>query len=131
MSGVSSVSCHKSVFKIFIIFLAAPMGFEPTIFAVTERYANRYTTRPLFQVFIVACRLVEPHLISNDVKFFCCLPTSKPLNLSIMVPVEGIEPPTFGLQNRCTAYCAKLAFGGNEGSRTPVYHIFLIHFLHI
>ena len=40
----------------------------------------------------------------------------------------GIEPPTFGLQNRCTAYCAKLAFGGNEGSRTPVYHILLYIF---
>lgn len=134
------------------------MGFEPTIFAVTERYVNHYTTRPFISGFIVACRLVEPHLISNDVKFFCCLPTPEPLNLSIsidilfhvnsrylacgaipnplqailtaeakptirvitsyyifvqyvfVVPTEGVEPPTFGLQNRCTAYCAKLAF---------------------
>ena len=68
------------------------MGFEPTIFAVTERYANRYTTRPIISGFIVARRLVEPHLISNDVKFFCCLPTSKPLSLSIMEPTEGVEP---------------------------------------
>lgn len=71
----------------FYFNLAAPMGFEPTIFAVTERYVNHYTTRPFISGFIVACRLVEPHLISNDVKFFCCLPTPEPLNLSISIDI--------------------------------------------
>ena len=26
-----------------------------------------------------------------------------------MVPAEGLEPPTYGLQNRCTAICAMSA----------------------
>tara|TARA_R110002124_G_scaffold186539_4_gene353996 strand:+ start:120 stop:401 length:282 start_codon:yes stop_codon:yes gene_type:complete len=48
-----------------------------------------------------------------------------------MVPEEGFEPPTFGLQNRCTTTVLfrHIAFLGNLPEDTPDSKCFSIHFL--
>ena len=45
--------------------------------------------------------------------------------IAFMVPGEGFEPPTFGLQNRCTATVLTRLFAAPLASarETPLYRI--------